>query len=163
MVTIELYNELNPSTLTLSFNRWSLVASECLESSERGEAEDDEIEYLRIKGAPGLNWSSCSKDEEDGFLGSNPLTSQFQRFLCSPILLSTTLVAQNFGIQRRRRLRLLRPLPPSLSLSGFVSCSSCLLIIRLIFELLTSNVVISPLWSDKWREWIWFFPCQTLR
>lgn len=87
MVRIE-YNELNPSTLSLSLNRWTLVGRDCLENSKRGEAEDEEeIEYLRIKGEPGLNWSPCSKDEEDGFLGSNPLTSQFHRFLCSPIVL----------------------------------------------------------------------------
>ena len=52
--------ELSPVTLTLSFNLWTLVTSECFGSAKRGEAEDDEIEYLRTKGAPGLSWSSCS-------------------------------------------------------------------------------------------------------
>lgn len=71
-------------TLTWSFNRWSLEESESLEDSEWDKADAAEIEYRRTSGAaPEDLKSPCSND--DVFRGSNPLTSQFQRFLCSPI------------------------------------------------------------------------------
>lgn len=76
-------------TLTLSPNRWSFEAKECLDISELEKTDEVEIEYLLTTGTEAF-WSSFSSEEEDedevgDFHGSNPLTSQFHLFFCSAI------------------------------------------------------------------------------
>lgn len=58
---------------------------ESLDSSECGRTKDSEMDLLLVKGAIGIRSSSYKEGGHD-FHGSNPPTSQLQRFCCSAIV-----------------------------------------------------------------------------